>query len=440
MYSKHNIFSKIRNSDNYFIINLLSKNADILKPALAESYREGALNDAELQAFREKGYVVEEEAEAALFKREYLDFIEARDTSEVQLFFVPTYACNFACSYCYQNLYSAPTSKLETEVVDAFFSYIDSRFAGRNKYITLFGGEPLLPASEYREVISYFIETTTRRNLGLAVVTNGYHLSSYLDELEKSALREIQVTLDGTEELHNSRRPLRNGGGTFRRIVGGVDDALSRGMPVNLRIVVDKENVDGLPALAKFASSRGWTGDKNFKTQLGRNYELHDCQARPEKLFDRIELYEKIYSLAADHPEIMELHRPAYSVSRFLFDNGELPTPLFDGCPGCKTEWAFDYTGGIYSCTATVGKKGEELGAFYPRVTLEEDIVEQWEDRDVLSIPECGECSVRLACGGGCAAVAKNRANTIHAPDCRPVKELLELGMSVYFENEKSEV
>ena len=61
-------------------------------------------------------------------------------------------------------------------------------------------------------------------------------------------------------------------------------------------------------------------------------------------------------------------------------------------------------------------------------------IIEQWESRDVTSIPECRECSVQLACGGGCGSVAKNRTGTICSPDCRPVKELMELGFKAYFE------
>jgi hypothetical protein len=39
-YSKYNIFSKIRDSGNYFIVNLLSGNADILSPQEAEIVEE----------------------------------------------------------------------------------------------------------------------------------------------------------------------------------------------------------------------------------------------------------------------------------------------------------------------------------------------------------------------------------------------------------------
>ncbi len=117
-----------------------------------------------------------------------------------------------------------------------------------------------------------------------------------------------------------------------------------------------------------------------------------------------------------------------------------MPDPLFDACPGTKTEWAFDYTGSIYACTATVGKKGEELGKFYPEIRMDEEKLEEWEDRDILSIDECKTCPVQLACGGGCAAIAKNKHGQHNSPDCRPVTELLEMGIGLYFNQENDNV
>jgi len=84
-----------------------------------------------------------------------------------------------------------------------------------------------------------------------------------------------------------------------------------------------------------------------------------------------------------------------------------------------------------------VGKPGEELGTFYPKSGLNGEQVERWQQRDILSIKACGSCNLRLACGGGCASVAYNREKDLHAPDCRPVKELLELGISLYSRIEK---
>jgi len=136
------------------------------------------------------------------------------------------------------------------------------------------------------------------------------------------------------------------------------------------------------------------------------------------------------------HPYIAEFYKPAFSIAKYISENEALPVPLFDSCPACKTEWAFDFTGTIYSCTATVGKKGEELGTFYPTVSRNEEVISQWHDRDVTTIKECKSCSVALACGGGCASVAKNKHGHPNTPDCRPVKELLSLGAAHYLLND----
>ncbi len=264
-------------------------------------------------------------------------------------------------------------------------------------------------------------------------MTNAYALESYIPLLKTASIREIQITLDGPAEIHNKRRMLHGGGGTFDQIVAGVNAALEAGLPVNLRVVIDKENLPVLPELAEYAVAQGWTKNPLFKTQLGRNYELHYCQENANRLYDRLSMYEDLYSLIQKNPVVMEFHRPAYSISRFLFDNGEMPEPLYDSCPGCKTEWAFDYSGHIFSCTATVGKPGESLGTFYPEKTRKDTAVERWQERDVTSIPECKSCEMRLACGGGCASAAKNKNGTINSPDCRPVKGLMSLGLSLYF-------
>lgn len=437
-YSRHNIFSRIKESEYYFIVNLLSGSADILNPAegrLVQDYLDGKPVPAEFsESLIAQGYLVDAKKEEKLYRSKYFDFIDSRDEDEVQLFFVPNYSCNFACTYCYQDEYTTSKQGPTTEVIDAFFNYVKTEFAGRKKYLTIFGGEPLLNSSKQKELISHILKHANASELEVCFVTNGYWLVEYVDILKAASIREIQVTLDGKGSVHDKRRFLKGGEATFAKIVDGIDACLTNKLPVNLRMVVDKENIDGLPDMARFAIEKGWTKSELFKTQLGRNYELHHCQATSEKLFSRISLYETIYDQVKEHPYILEFYKPAYSISKFLAENGSLPDPLFDACPACKTEWAFDYSGHVFSCTATVGKNDESLGTFYPEVTRKTEMIEAWENRDVTSIPACSTCNMQLACGGGCGSVAKNRTGTVCSTDCRPVKELLELGFSAYFE------
>jgi uncharacterized protein len=439
IFSKHNIFSKIKDSENFFIVNLLTGNADIVSPNDAQKIIEirnsKPVADANFMAeLVEKGYWVDEKEEAKLYRNKYLDFVDSRNDDEIQLFFVTNYSCNFACSYCYQDEYAPSQGVLTTHIIDKFFLYIQNEFAGRKKYITVFGGEPLLNSPKQKELISYLISKANAANLDVSFVTNGYSLVDYVDILKHGSVREIQITLDGTASVHNSRRFLKGGAGTFDKICEGVDACIANNITVNLRMVADKENIENLPELARFAIDKGWTTSPFFKTQIGRNYELHHCQSAPDKLFSRVSLYEELFALIQQHPYIVEFYKPAYSISKFLSENGNLPDPLFDSCPACKSEWAFDYTGHIYSCTATVGKADESLGIFYPEVSRKDDMINAWENRDVMSIAECSTCNMQLACGGGCGSIAKNRTGNVCSSDCRPVTELLELGFASYFE------
>ncbi|MBI9034544.1 MAG: radical SAM protein [Bacteroidales bacterium] len=429
-FSKHNIFSKITDSDSYYIVNPLSGQADILSAQEAKMFIEKRIIN--VQEYADKGYLVDPKEEEKLFKKKYLDFIDERDQDEVQLFFTPWYSCNFDCSYCFQDEYTNTNENVQREVIDGFYNYVDTQFAHRKKYITIFGGEPLLTSPSKKESIKQIIEKATERNLDIALVTNGYNISEYIDILKSARIREIQVTMDGTQVVHDSRRMLKGGQGSFEKIVQGIDLLLENNIPVNMRMIVDRDNVNNLPGLARFAIKKGWTKSPFFKTALGRNYELHHCQTNNSRLFSRIEMYQEIYKIVNEHPEVLEFHKPSFSIAKFIFENGELPNPLFDSCSGGKTEWAFDYSGKIYSCTATVGNQGDELGTFYPQIELKHDLIEEWEERDVLSIKECNNCPVQLACGGGCAAIAKNRTGKLHAPDCRPIKGLLELGIGLY--------
>ena len=431
MKSKYTIVSPVKDStDEFLIVNPLHGSADLISAAEKDRYLTEIDPDGD---FAEKGYLTEELEEQSAFRNAYLDFLDRRDTDEVQLFFVPNYSCNFACTYCYQEGYEPLKQVLSTDVIDAFFDYVKVHFAGRRKYVTVFGGEPLLPGENQRRLLTHFMEKASEAELDVAFVTNGYTLVSYLDLLSKHSIREVQVTLDGTEEVHDARRFLHGKQPTFARIVEGIDACLNAGISVNLRMVADKDNLSNLPALSRFAIDKGWTSNPIFKTQIGRNYELHHCNSTPDRLYDRASLYAAMYELLKEHPYIAEFYKPAFSIAKFISENDELPLPLFDACPACKTEWAFDYTGTIYSCTATVGKQGEELGTFYPSVTLNTEAIEAWQDRDITSIAACKDCSLALACGGGCASVAKNKNGSVSSPDCRPVKELLSLGAAYYF-------
>jgi uncharacterized protein len=92
--SKYNIISKVKDSENYFIVNLLSQEADIITKEESEELLKfnGSIN----KDFVKRGYIVDPEDESRAFKQRYLEFIDARDTDEIQLFF----CANLCMQFC----------------------------------------------------------------------------------------------------------------------------------------------------------------------------------------------------------------------------------------------------------------------------------------------------------------------------------------------------
>lgn len=428
----------------YLLLNLLSGSVDVATSAEMEWLERLATGHADAPAgladyLRERGYLYEdqEEEEKALAQA-FAGFQRAYQQSPTQVFLVPTYSCNLNCNYCFQQGLTRRGGSIRPAVLEAFFTHLAARFSGSEPrpYVTLFGGEPLLPGAKQRTVVRDVIFGCRGGGYELAVVTNGYHLLDYLDLLAEAPLKEVQVTLDGPPAVHDARRPRRDGGPTFARIWQGLREAVEREVPVNLRVVVDRENLAALVDLAALVEEEGWLElpAARFKTQVGRRYQLNPACGGGEEILSRAELWAAVGRLAREHPVLERFHRPDFYGLGRLAAGGELPPPVFDSCPATKREWAYDLHGDIYGCTATVGRREHLLGHFYPRVEYDGRAIGPWQRRNVLAIPSCSACPLAPACGGGCGAVAAGRHGSVLAPDCRPVREMLELGVRFYRE------
>jgi len=439
--SRFAILAPVPGSDRVLAVQPLSGQAALVAREHADALRRlgaGGALPASLaeEALREAGFIVASDAEDDALRAAAISewAIEAERTP-TQLVVVPSFGCNLACTYCYQEPFDPAGSGLVSPaVVDALFAYLDRHHATESPrpFITLFGGEPLRDTPAHRDRVARFLAGARARGLQVAAVTNGHDLAAFLPALAAGPVKEVQVTLDGPREVHDRRRPHAGGGGTFDRIVAGIDGLVEAGIPVNLRVVADRENLGALPALAELAEARGWLDlpPARFKTQVGRNYELFGCASRQrrEALFDRVELWARWLELAEERPILRRFHRPRFHGIGHLAETGELPAPNFDACPATKKEWAFGPDGKLYGCTATVGHPAHVLGTFHPEITRDGAAISAWRSRSTLTIPGCRGCALAPVCGGGCGAIAWDRDGTPLAPDCRPVAELYGLG------------
>lgn len=147
---------------------------------------------------------------------------------ELGLIILTTRNCNFNCIYCYE---SHNTNKLTKstaiQLIKSVEDYHKKHPLLKSISVEWFGGEPLLE----KEIIYYISDALISycSNNGIlysaSITTNGY----LLDEKTQFALLKrnvsvFQITIDGSKDIHNRNRPLKNGGGTWDVIVKNLED------------------------------------------------------------------------------------------------------------------------------------------------------------------------------------------------------------------------
>jgi len=165
-------------------------------------------------------------------------------TDQLHLTVAPTLDCNFRCDYCYEDHLRVTMSR---PVQEALVRWVEERAGATSAlHVTWYGGEPLLPRSfdVVRDLSKAFIGLSEKHGMdyNAHLVTNGYLLDRpKMEELAALKVIKVQVTLDGPPEIHDKRRHLAGGQGTFDRIVRNLEDTLDLS-EFQLRINVDRRN------------------------------------------------------------------------------------------------------------------------------------------------------------------------------------------------------
>src|SRR5437868_8577933 len=126
-----------------------------------------------------------------------------------------TNACNAACDFC--NFARGKVGARNLRWLDAaqFGRALDILHARDIRYVSFFGGEPLLH-SRLADMIAMAVE----RGMGPALITNGWLLESQLDKLSAVGLKTLYISLDAvTIAEHEANRGLQGLGERIRSAV-----------------------------------------------------------------------------------------------------------------------------------------------------------------------------------------------------------------------------
>lgn len=133
--------------------------------------------------------------------------------------------CNINCSYCYLPNRN-DKSKISIEVIDKTFDRLfESNLIQKNFTVVWHAGEPLvLPIKFYKDTITLINNKNhTKYKIRQNFQTNGLLLNQEWCQFIKDYNITISVSIDGPEFIHDSYRKTRNGKGTFKAVMKGIE-------------------------------------------------------------------------------------------------------------------------------------------------------------------------------------------------------------------------
>ncbi|MEL7408730.1 MAG: radical SAM protein, partial [Cyanobacteria bacterium J06558_2] len=353
--------------------------------------------------------------------------------------FMLTYNCNLRCSYCYQDhLRNNPAYKhllktMEPEMVDRIFAAIPQlevsqelrKDLGLPRNIVFSGGEPLL-AENYATVEYIINKALSLGKANFSAITNGTELAAYQNLLGKDKISKLQITLDGTKNEHDQRRIYPDGSGSFDKIADNISLALSLGVQLELRVNIDRNNINQLPELAKEIIDRGWNDYQSFSAVAVpiTNDKLNDLDS-VKTTFSYWELGHALETMRQADPNmyvINQLDDELVAKVKQIFKQGDDPLANLNAnfCRTNNKMYAIDPLGDIYACEKKAGDAKIRIGyiAEDSKVMLNQELNQAWSNPTAINNSTCRQCRYAFYCGGNCAALGISNQEQIDANYC----------------------
>ncbi|MBR1578937.1 MAG: radical SAM protein [Selenomonadaceae bacterium] len=424
--------------DKYILFNGLygaidavdQQTADIIRDAQQSNTQPIGLDADMHERLVRRGHLVERQTEAddlKILSRLTLHFF---DQNAVDLVMMPTYNCNFRCTYCSErHRLTRGQAWLERvmspEIIAGVFEQM-KKYREQGKKLgdcTLYGGEPLLASNI--ETVRNICEHCRDMGMKIDAITNGYDLEHYLDLIDEFKFDSLQITLDGVGKMHDRRRPSIDGGSSYERIIKNVGLALERGIKINLRINVDRRNLDNLSKLIEEFKAHGFIDKPNFSYYC--KAVLPGTSPDPADELTDVDVLAKLKELVLDEEKAFELDTYYSSNDGTVKKMLERKTYSYPKAAHCGAEsgmMVIDASGQIYPCWGAVGNDARAIGRVDTelnrfRFNLE---MPKWRTRRVHNLEGCRECPYVMQCGGGCADLVYRHYGTLKKGFCDEFK------------------
>ena len=318
------------------------------------------------------------------------------DNSNLHLSLELTRDCTLSCVYCHAE--AGRKESMSSELLETVVEYAFRTGVERNckRLIASFvaGGEPTINWSLFVDSVQKINEAGKKHNLPfrLSITTNGYY-----DELKRKYLVEhfgnINLSLDGPEDIQNKHRPTRDGKGSFQDVLDSGRYFASHSQSFTVRVTITDYNVRRMEETVSFFGDEfGNKVDVVFEPcfPVGRAREMHLASPPSQELF--------LVNYLAAKEKGTEL---GIKVTCSLDNTDKIISTYCNSL--ARPSFVVTTRGIVTAC------EGDAEGITYNYGSFEKGVF-RYDERGVAKILEltttlpekCGQCFVKYHCAGDC--------------------------------------
>ncbi len=416
--------------DKFILYNTLEDTILLADRELKEALEKGCIPEEFVQPLKKTGMITDMPREDLIYT--YMYNSAKFETSTTYFTFLPTYACNLQCPYCYEKagtVLSHSMDKTMSENVSQFMKKMVEENRSRDILLKLYGGEPLLNTDAIYPVYDALSDYSHTSKTGFYIVlqTNGTLITKEIINTISNHLWTVEMTLEGDKSHHDTMRVYKKGGGTYEDIMKAIEILLDSNIHVALRInVSDPGNLD---VLLKDMKERGIPGERILSLYITQTSDFGLEQFFTD---DLLCLHDEKKSMALI-PELREVvDKNGFRKNLVTFDTLQRKKIL-----PCNSErkgmYVIDPHGDVYLCFFTAGQKEFSMGSIKEKGEI------SWNpsyyeimSRNPSDFAECRSCPLLPMCGGGCHIRAYKQKGSYSNPHCGNTKEVAEERIKLY--------
>jgi len=364
------------------------------------------------------GIIVPENENEEKKYREFLNSIR-ENPSYLMIHLATTTKCNLRCSYCCEKgvKYCRMTDLVNNEFLSWFREYL---LKGNIKFVilTLYGGEPLVDFGRLKDLIPTISEMCKKLEikLSLTLITNGVLLNQEkINFLLRHGLIEVQVTIDGPEDIHNNRRMGKKAQPTFAKIFSNLTHVAGRVEKTVVRVNFDSDTYLRIPELLDLLVESCYRDSitLSFHKTNWDTMAVRDCGCYTDQICSREIL------------EDQEICNAYIYLCQQAKTRGFTIPEIIDMGPCITIEnnsVVIDPKGKIYKCIEMIGRKNLEVGSL--TAGYDDKQLSGYLRADYLDSCFRNKCPLIPICAGGCRSRAFLSTGNQFNLDCQ--KQFLE--------------